>query len=113
MCAFGKAESQIRMRGVASPSGRSSAYRRIAEIGARFGLLVFDEVYHLTAPDWAEIARLALAPFRMGLTATYDPRQSEQLNELFGPLSYWKPMRELSGTRLAPYEVIRSPVGTV
>ncbi len=87
-----------------------SAYRRIAEIGARFGLLVIDEVHHLTAPEWADIARLAIAPFRLGLTATYDPRQSGVFTELLGPLAYWKPMRELSGTRLAPYEVIRLSV---
>ncbi len=87
-----------------------SAYRRMAEIGGRFGLLVFDEVHHLIAPEWTEIARLAIAPFRLGLTATYDPRQSEVLNELVGPLAYWKPVRELSGKRLAPYEVIRLSV---
>jgi superfamily II DNA or RNA helicase len=88
----------------------ASAYRRMGEIGGRFGLLIFDEVHHLTAPEWTEIARLAIAPFRLGLTATYDPRQSEVLGELVGPLAYWKPMRELSGTRLAPYEVIRLSV---
>jgi superfamily II DNA or RNA helicase len=87
-----------------------SAYRRMAEIGGRFGLLVLDEVHHLIAPEWTEIARLAIAPFRLGLTATYDPRQSEVLNELVGPLAYWKPVRELSGKRLAPYEVIRLSV---
>ncbi|MGH9834216.1 MAG: DEAD/DEAH box helicase [Blastocatellia bacterium] len=87
-----------------------SAYRRMGEIGGRFGLLVLDEVHHLIAPEWTEIARLAIAPFRLGLTATYDPRQSEVLNELVGPLAYWKPVRELSGTRLAPYEVIRLSV---
>jgi superfamily II DNA or RNA helicase len=32
------------------------------------------------------------------------------LNELVGPLAYWKPVRELSGKRLAPYEVIRLSV---
>ena len=87
-----------------------SAYRRIGEIGARFGLLIFDEVHHLTAPEWAEIARLANAPFRLGLTATYDPRQADLMNELLGPLAYWKPIRELTGARLAPYEVIRLSV---
>ena len=87
-----------------------SAYRRMGEIGGRFGLLVFDEVHHLIAPEWAEIGRLAIAPFRLGLTATYDPRESEVLNELVGPLAYWKPVRELSGTRLAPYEIIRLSV---
>src|SRR5262249_56845274 len=87
-----------------------SAYRRMGEIGGRFGLLVFDEVHHLIAPQWAEIGPLAIAPFRLGLTATYDPRESEVLNELVGPLAYWKPVRELSGTRLAHYEVIRLSV---
>jgi superfamily II DNA or RNA helicase len=84
-----------------------SAYLRIGGIGARFGFLVFDEVHHLTAPEWAEIARMAIAPFRLGLTATYDPRGSKELNQTIGPLAYWKPIRELSGKRLAPYEVIR------
>lgn len=84
-----------------------SAYRRITEIGDRFGLLVLDEVHHMTAPHWAEIARLAIAPFRLGLTATYDPHTSKEMNRLIGPLAFWKPMRELRGTRLAPYEVIR------
>ena len=88
----------------------ASAYRRIAEIGVRFGLLIFDEVHHLTSPGWAEIARLAIAPFRLGLTATYDPHQSEVLNELVGPLAYWKSVRELSGNRLASYEAIRLSV---
>lgn len=88
----------------------ASAYRRIAEIGARFGLLIFDEVHHLTSPGWTEIARLAIAPFRLGLTATYDPHQSTVFDELVGPLAYWKSVRELSGTRLAPYEVIRLSV---
>jgi superfamily II DNA or RNA helicase len=84
-----------------------SAYRRISEIGDRFGFLILDEVHHLTAPQWAEIARLAIAPFRLGLTATYDPHSSIRLDELIGPLVYWKPVRELSGNKLAPYEVIR------
>jgi superfamily II DNA or RNA helicase len=87
-----------------------SAYRRMAEIGGRFGLLVLDEVHHLIAPGWTEIARMAIAPFRLGLTATYDPRQSQVLDELVGQLAYWKPVRELSGTRLAPYDVIRVSV---
>src|SRR5262245_41602234 len=75
----------------------ASAYRRVAEIGARFGLLIFDEVHHLTSPGWAEIARLAIAPFRLGLTATYDSHQSGILGELVGLLAYWKSVRELSG----------------
>ena len=87
-----------------------SAYRRMAEIGHRFGLLILDEVHHLAAPEWMEIARLSIAPFRLGLTATYDPHSARELNELVGPLVFWKPIRELSGTRLAPYQVVRLSV---
>lgn len=87
-----------------------SAYRRMGEIGDRFGFLILDEVHHLAAPEWIEIARLSIAPFRLGLTATYDPRQSKELNEIIGPLAYWKPLRELTGKRLAEYEVIRLSV---
>jgi superfamily II DNA or RNA helicase len=79
-------------------------------IGDRFGFLILDEVHHLTSPQWVEIARLAIAPCRLGLTATYDPHSPIRLGELVGPLVYWKPVRELSGTRLAPYEVIRLAV---
>jgi superfamily II DNA or RNA helicase len=84
-----------------------SARRRIGEIGGCFGLLIFDEAHHLAAPEWAEIARLAIAPFRLGLTATYDARQSALLETLVGSLAYWKPIRDLIGERLAPYEVVR------
>ncbi|QQS49074.1 MAG: DEAD/DEAH box helicase family protein [Acidobacteriota bacterium] len=87
-----------------------SAYRRMGEIGDRFGFLILDEVHHLAAPEWSEIARLSIAPFRLGLTATYDPRQSKELNEIIGPLAYWKPLRELTGKRLAEYEIIRLSV---
>lgn len=87
-----------------------SAWSRMGEIGDRFGFLIFDEVHHLAAPEWSEIARLAIAPFRLGLTATYDPRHSGELNEIIGPVAYWKPLRELSGNRLAEYEIIRLSV---
>ncbi|MBK9316754.1 MAG: DEAD/DEAH box helicase family protein [Acidobacteria bacterium] len=87
-----------------------SAYSRMGVIGDRFGFLIFDEVHHLAAPEWSEIARLSIAPFRLGLTATCDPRHSGELNEIIGPLAYWKPLRELTGKRLAEYEIIRLSV---
>jgi hypothetical protein len=49
---------------------------------------------NLTAPEWAEIARLAIAPFRLGLPATYDPRQAEPLNEFLGPLAWVMKLRK-------------------
>ena len=47
-----------------------SAYLHMENLGARFGLLVFDECHHLPSASYSLSARLALAPFRLGLTAT-------------------------------------------
>jgi superfamily II DNA or RNA helicase len=48
-----------------------SAAGYIGDFGDAFKLIVFDEVHHLPAPSWQEIALMAVAPFRLGLTATY------------------------------------------
>ncbi len=47
-----------------------SAYLHMEHLGARFGLVVFDECHHLPGPTYALAARLCLAPYRLGLTAT-------------------------------------------
>ena len=47
-----------------------SAYLHMENLGARFGLLVFDECHHLPSTSYSLSARLAIAPFRLGLTAT-------------------------------------------
>ena len=49
-----------------------SAYLRADELGDRFGLVVFDEVHHLGAEGYQDIARLLAAPDRLGLTATFE-----------------------------------------
>ena len=79
-------------------------------LGDRFGLLVFDECHHLPGPAYALAARAAVAPFRLGLTATperADGRDAD-LTELFGPIVYRKDIVELSGDYLAPYETVRA-----
>jgi len=43
-----------------------SAGTYIGEWGNRFKLLIFDEVHHLPAPSWREIALMSAAPFRLG-----------------------------------------------
>ena len=53
-----------------------SAWRHAEELGNQFKLLIFDEIHHLPAPNWHEIALMCAAPFRMGLTATYPEEQS-------------------------------------
>jgi superfamily II DNA or RNA helicase len=81
-------------------------------LGARFGLLVFDECHHLPGVSYALSARFSLAPFRLGLTATperTDGRENE-LVALVGPLVYRKDIVELSGDYLAEYETIRVAV---
>ncbi|MCB0171353.1 MAG: DEAD/DEAH box helicase family protein, partial [Anaerolineae bacterium] len=48
-----------------------SAWAQAELLGNQFKLLVFDEIHHLPAPSWHEIALMCAAPYRLGLTATY------------------------------------------
>src|SRR5438874_5658304 len=49
-----------------------SAYRHVERWGNQYGLVVFDECHHLPGPSYSEAAIAALAPFRLGLSATPD-----------------------------------------
>lgn len=95
-----------------------SAALGIGDFGDRFKLLIFDEAHHLPAPTWHEIALMALAPHRLGLTATYPtPNQHSlrlrgemeggTLDQLIGPLVYTKSVDDLSGRELADYRTVR------
>lgn len=112
-----------------------SAWANAETLGNLFKLLIFDEIHHLPAPSWHEIALMCAAPYRLGLTATY-PHQdnfrpfsskpkaktSEQLqlfdaidplepvallNKLVGPVVYRKHIDELTGEQLAEYRTQR------
>ncbi len=86
-----------------------SAFLHMDHLGARFGMVVFDECHHLPSAAYALAARACLAPFRLGLTATperTDGRDAE-LAALVGPVVYRKDIVELSGDYLAEYEVQR------
>jgi superfamily II DNA or RNA helicase len=89
-----------------------SAYLHMESIGARFGLVVFDEMHHLPGEAYALAARLCLAPFRLGLTATPERADGREalLTELIGPLVYRKDIVELSGSYLADYDTERITV---
>jgi superfamily II DNA or RNA helicase len=81
-------------------------------LGDRFGLVVFDECHHLPGPAYALAARAAVAPFRLGLTATLeraDGRHAD-LAELVGPVVYRKDIVDLSGGYLSAYETVRLTV---
>jgi superfamily II DNA or RNA helicase len=89
-----------------------SAWAHMEHLGARFGLVVFDEVHHLCAESYAFAARLCLAPYRLGLTATPERPDGRHamLDELVGATVYRKEIDELEGTWLSEYETIRLEV---
>ena len=83
-----------------------SAYLHMEHLGSRFGLVVFDEVHHLPSAAYAFAARAALAPFRLGLTATPERADGREgtLDELVGPTVYRKDIVEMAGQFLADYD---------
>jgi superfamily II DNA or RNA helicase len=105
-----------------------SAWAQAETLGNRFKLLVFDEIHHLPAPSWHEIALMCAAPYRLGLTATYPQSPSQGgagggwglrplsrgvgdpaalLDELVGPVVYRKHIDDLTGEQLAEYRTLR------
>lgn len=92
----------------------ASAWAQAEALGNQFKLIIFDEIHHLPAPSWHEIALIFAAPFRLGLTATY-PGQAELggveraalLDRLVGRVVYRKRIDELTGKQLAEYRTER------
>lgn len=84
-----------------------SAYMNMERLGNRFGLLVFDECHHLPGPTYGQSAICAIAPFRLGLTAT--PERADeahtQLDHLIGPIVYRREITQLRGRFLADYRI--------
>ncbi|MEM7066554.1 MAG: DEAD/DEAH box helicase family protein [Cyanobacteria bacterium P01_B01_bin.77] len=89
-----------------------SAAIHAENLGNRYGLLVCDECHHLPSDFNRVIAEYAIAPYRLGLTATpdrADGRHSD-LDQLLGPVVYHKTAAELSGLALAPYQIVQLKV---
>ncbi len=82
-----------------------SAWLHIERYGARFGLVIFDEVHHLPGAAYASAALGAIAPFRLGLTATLERPDGEhgRIEHLVGPVCYRKEITDLAGDFLADY----------
>ena len=84
-----------------------SAHLHMDNLGARFGLVVFDECHHLPGDAYAIAALSCLAPYRLGLTATPERADGrhDQLNHLIGPEVYRCDVGDLAGDYLAEYSV--------
>jgi len=89
-----------------------SAHLHMEHLGAQFGLVVFDEVHHLPSPSYALAAQMALAPFRLGLTATLEREDGAEvtLDALVGPVVHTEGITDLEGDFLAAYDTERVEV---
>ena len=85
-----------------------SAYMNMDRLGHRFGLIVFDECHHLPGPTYGQSAICAIAPFRLGLTATPERADNAHihLDQLIGPIVFRREITELRGQFLADYRVM-------
>ncbi len=88
------------------------AARSLGHISS-FGLLIADEVHHLPADTYRAIAEAAVAPYRLGLSATLarsDGRERD-LDTLLGEVVYTEQVAPLARDGyLAPFDVYRLDV---
>src|SRR5713101_7828865 len=84
-----------------------SAYIRAGELGNRFSLLIFDEVHHLPGESFRQIAEMFTAPYRMGLTATYEREDMlhQELPRLIGGVVYRLNPEDLAGRYLSEFRL--------
>ncbi|NEQ69939.1 MAG: DEAD/DEAH box helicase, partial [Symploca sp. SIO2D2] len=81
-------------------------------LGNLYGLLICDECHHLPTDFYKVIAEYAIAPYRLGLTATPDRSDGrhQELDTLIGPEVYRKTPEELAGLALAEHKVVQIKV---
>lgn len=108
--AFYSAEKEVRPITVTT---YHSAFALLERWGARFGLLVLDEAHRLEdtaageAKAWHDALRIAPAPFRLGLTATYPDERDAELRRLVGGVVYRKAVGEMTEAELADFALER------
>ncbi|MHA2496654.1 MAG: DEAD/DEAH box helicase [Candidatus Hodarchaeales archaeon] len=79
----------------------------------QIGLLIFDEVHHLSGERWLAIAQGMVAPYRMGLTATLgdDHPTYNEIEQFVGPILFQMTPTELRELGyVAPFLIKRLPV---
>ena len=100
--AIGGGENTVRMITV---STYDSAYLKASVLGNKFNFLIFDEVHHLASYSYMQIAEMYTAPYRLGLTATYEriDERHKLLPNLIGNIVFSLDVEDLAGTHLSPY----------
>jgi len=90
----------------------TSAAIHAERLGNRYATIIFDECHNLPTDFYRVIAEFAIAPYRMGLSATPErsDNRHEDLDDLIGPQIYRREPDELSGGTLADYESIQIKV---
>jgi superfamily II DNA or RNA helicase len=98
---FGDGERVLAPLTVATFAG---AYRNMAVIGDRFGMLVVDEAHHFGTGAFDEALEMSIAPVRLGLTATPPAPGpvAARLATLVGPTVFELGVGDLAGRWLAP-----------
>jgi superfamily II DNA or RNA helicase len=89
-----------------------SAAIHAESLGNRYALLICDECHHLPSDFNRVIAEYAIAPYRLGLTATpgrADGRHAD-LDTLLGSVIYYRTAEDLAGKALADHEIIQVKV---
>lgn len=81
-------------------------------LGNQYAMLVFDECHHLPTDFYRVIAEYAIAPYRLGLTATPDRSDGRHgdLKGLIGPEVYRKSPEDLAGFALAEHKLVQIKV---
>ena len=81
-------------------------------LGNQYALLIFDECHHLPTDFNRVIAEYAIAPYRLGLSATPERTDGKHadLNILIGKEVYRKRAEDLAGKALAEHEIVQIKV---
>ncbi|MBD2251477.1 DEAD/DEAH box helicase family protein [Nostoc parmelioides] len=81
-------------------------------LGNQYALIVFDECHHLPTDFSKVIAEYAIAPYRLGLSATPERTDGKHadLNILIGQEVYRKRAEDLAGKALAEHEIVQIKV---
>lgn len=90
----------------------NSAAIHAETLGNKYALIVFDECHHLPTDFFRVIAEYAIAPYRLGLTATPERTDGNHrfLDTLIGKVIYRKTAKELAGNTLASHKIVQIKV---